>query len=69
MQNSRAASVRIAKMMMVRHGLLARAVAQARADEAWLASDPTGVDRWRAVQSAIAELRNTSYAAAERPSG
>lgn len=49
--------VEIAKNMMSSHGLRASAVAQERAHEAELASDAAGLNRWRAVQAAIAELR------------
>jgi hypothetical protein len=66
MQNNQADSIKIAKMMMERHGLRAGAIAQERANEAQLASDPEGLDRWRSVQGAIVELRSTSYAATRK---
>jgi hypothetical protein len=53
-------SVKIARMMIRRHGLQASAMAQERETIARLAPDPKGLDLWRYVQRAISELRATS---------
>jgi hypothetical protein len=50
----------VARLMIRRHGLRAGAVAAARASEAQLGGAPAELDRWRAVQTAISELRRTA---------
>ncbi len=51
--------VRTAQQLIERHGLRASAVANQYADEARAGNDAVGLHRWRQVQSAIAELRNS----------
>ncbi len=53
--------IQIARMLMSGHGLRAGAVAQERAHEAQLASDTEGLERWRAVQAAIEDMRTTIH--------
>ncbi len=65
MQSIGTGSVGIAKMMMQRHGYQALAVASERANEARLAADTAGLDRWQMVLRAIAELRRTTPAPAQ----
>ena len=60
MQKTETDPVQIARMMIEHHGLRAGAVAQERAHEAELSADTQGLDRWRSVQTAIAELRSTA---------
>jgi hypothetical protein len=52
--------IHLARMLIECHGLRAGAVAQERANEAQLAGATAELDRWRAVQAAIAELRRTA---------
>ncbi len=49
----------VARLMIRRHGLRAGAIAAARASEARLGGAPAEFDRWRSVQAAISELRQT----------
>ncbi len=65
MQSVGTGPVRIARMMMERHGYCAQAVASERANEARLAADTAGLDRWQMVLRAIAELRRTAPAPAQ----
>jgi len=46
-------STGIARLMLRRHGLQARAVAFERSRELRLAGDATGLDRWQQVLAAI----------------
>jgi hypothetical protein len=57
--------LQIAKMLIEAHGLRATAVAQSHAEEARLAGETAELDRWLAVQSAIAELKQASKPAQE----
>ncbi len=50
----------LARMLIDRHGLRAGAVAEERATEAQHAGRTAELDRWRAVQAAVAELRRTA---------
>ncbi len=54
--------IQTARLLIDRHGLRAGAVATERASEAQLAGETAEFDRWRSVQSAIAELRRTARA-------
>ncbi len=56
-------SADIAKSLIRIHGPRAAAVAMERANEAQVAHDTTGLERWQAVERAIAELRRTAPAA------
>jgi hypothetical protein len=47
-------------MMIDRYGLRAAAVAQERATEAQNGGETAGLDHWRQVEAAIAELRRTA---------
>ncbi len=50
-------STDIARLMLRRHGLQARAVAFERARELRLAGDTAGLDRWQQVLAAIEDRR------------
>ncbi len=54
-------AVQTARMMMGSHGLRAGAVVQERVNEAQAASDTAALERWRAVQAAIEEMRTTAH--------
>ena len=56
--------IRVARTLIDRHGVRAAAVAQQQANEAQLAGKIEDLDFWRAVESAIAELRRTAPRAA-----
>jgi len=57
--------IQVARALIDRHGVRASAVAEQRVNEVLLAAKIDELDFWRAVQSAIAELRRTAprYAA------
>ncbi|HUC17360.1 MAG TPA: hypothetical protein VMA37_06705 [Acetobacteraceae bacterium] len=52
--------IHVARALIDRHGVRAAAVAEQRVSEAQLAAKIDELDFWRAVQSAIAELRRTA---------
>lgn len=52
--------IEIARLLIARHGLRAGAVAQERAEEARLSGSPAQLDRWSAVQAALADLRRSA---------
>lgn len=54
-------AVLTARMLMSGHGLRAGAVAQERVNQARAASDTQALERWRAVQAAIEEMRTTAH--------
>lgn len=51
--------IRTAQRLIERHGLRAAAVAGEHAAEAQVEGDVAALERWRQVQSAVAELRAT----------
>ena len=53
--------IQVAHMLIDRHGLRAGAVAEQCASEAHHAGAAEALDRWRAVQSVIVELRRTAH--------
>jgi ABC-type sulfate transport system substrate-binding protein len=53
--------IRVARTLIDRHGVRAAAVAEQQTNEAQLAAKIEALDFWRAVQSAIAELRRTAH--------
>ncbi len=59
-QNASEDPVQVARMLIYRYGLRAAAVAQERASEAQTGGATKGLDHWRQVKSAIAELRRTA---------
>jgi hypothetical protein len=59
--------IQVARMLLEAHGLRAAAVAQEHANEAQAAGDTAELDRWRAVQSAIAELKQAPEASTLSP--
>jgi hypothetical protein len=59
-QRSSEDPVNVARMLIDRYGLRAAAVAEERASEAQTGGAAKGLDHWRQVQSAIAELRRTA---------
>ena len=66
MPQTRPRAVKIAQMMIRRHGLHASAVAQEREELARLQPDAFGLELWRFVRHAIGELRRTADQAAPR---
>ena len=66
MPQNRPRAVKIAQMMIRRHGLHASAVAQEREDLARLQPDASGLELWRFVRRAIDELRSTASKVAPR---
>lgn len=53
-------SKQIARNIMSVHGLRAQAVVHERAAESRAQGDTAGLERWQAVEAAIAELRRTA---------
>jgi hypothetical protein len=54
-------SKQTAQNMMSVHGLRAQAVAHEHLAESRAAGDTEGMERWQAVEAAIAEMRRTAH--------